>query len=476
MLALSFRFLAGRYHATQWGRNVNEGIIDWPPSPWRILRAIIAVWKKTSHDIEHDRVWPILESIMGEKVSFYVPKTTQSHTRHYMPFYKKGAKPTKIIDSFIVIDPQEPLVAIWDNVTLDKDQEKILDNIINKISYFGRAESWCEVCRIENPPKPNCMELKNDVSMKDKSVIQVLTPKNNTSFEELCIATADLHEKNITNLPGSQFVSYALPNDIISNSSENAKTFKPSINVIRYAIAGNVRPKITESLFVGDSLKRVTMSIYGKQNQGESSEIFSGKRNDGEYLRGNHKHAFFLPTDEDGDKILDHITVYAKNQFDQKEMMALSCMRNIYGQNGFSLVFERRGNLNDFNKVPILQESKKWRSATPFVPNRHIKARGKKGEKHIVDRPEDQIKLEISKRFDDKFRIEKIQLRGIDSVMKCGLKPIQFKRWRKNKLSGFGAYDVSIEFNENVQGPLSFGHGAHFGLGMFVPDEEDEIR
>jgi CRISPR-associated protein Csb2 len=36
MLALAFTFPAGRYHATPWGRHVNEADVAWPPEPWRI--------------------------------------------------------------------------------------------------------------------------------------------------------------------------------------------------------------------------------------------------------------------------------------------------------------------------------------------------------------------------------------------------------------------------------------------------------
>ena len=43
MPTLSIRFPAGRYHATPWGHHVNEGLIEWPPSPWRLLRALLSV-------------------------------------------------------------------------------------------------------------------------------------------------------------------------------------------------------------------------------------------------------------------------------------------------------------------------------------------------------------------------------------------------------------------------------------------------
>ena len=52
MFALAFRFPAGRYHATPWGRNVNEADVAWPPEPWRLLRALIAAyWRKGNHEL-----------------------------------------------------------------------------------------------------------------------------------------------------------------------------------------------------------------------------------------------------------------------------------------------------------------------------------------------------------------------------------------------------------------------------------------
>ena len=38
-ITIKLTFPGGRYHATPWGRHVNEGVPEWPPSPWRLLRA-----------------------------------------------------------------------------------------------------------------------------------------------------------------------------------------------------------------------------------------------------------------------------------------------------------------------------------------------------------------------------------------------------------------------------------------------------
>src|SRR5260221_2417249 len=51
MIAIGLRFLSGRFHATPWGRHVNEGAVEWPPAPWRLLRSLIATCKTRLDDL-----------------------------------------------------------------------------------------------------------------------------------------------------------------------------------------------------------------------------------------------------------------------------------------------------------------------------------------------------------------------------------------------------------------------------------------
>ena len=61
MTVLELRFPAGRYHATPWGRHVNEGAVEWPPSPWRIVRALIATWYLKARDIPEATIRSLVE-------------------------------------------------------------------------------------------------------------------------------------------------------------------------------------------------------------------------------------------------------------------------------------------------------------------------------------------------------------------------------------------------------------------------------
>ena len=57
---LAIRFPLGRYHANPWDRAVNEGASEWPPSPWRLLRALVATW----HTRWPDLPAPVLDGLL----------------------------------------------------------------------------------------------------------------------------------------------------------------------------------------------------------------------------------------------------------------------------------------------------------------------------------------------------------------------------------------------------------------------------
>ena len=462
---LEFKFLSGQYHATEWGRNVNEGLIDWPPSPWRMLRAIISAWKTYANEIEDSKVRPIIEQMCKCKVSFRIPSAVQTHTRHYMPTRKSSEK---VIDSFVMTDKDGCLYAQWDDLNLEEEQEETLEKIVSKIRYLGRAESWCKVRIAEQHKSPNCVLLDGDNS-EGKDIIDVITPTQDATLEDLCMETRDIYKSKKSHPDKSRFVQYVREKDCFAHIQSTRKPKKTKVNMVRYMIVGNVRPRITETIKIGDMAKRSAMSIYGKSNNGGLSETLSGKDSNREISKG-HRHAYYLPTDEDGDNVLDHITIIAKEPFDEKELGALNKMNKIrHYQNQFvDLVHEARGITTDFDKIPILESSKRWETVTPFVLNRHMKLKGSNRD-IIVDGPEDQLRDEIRNRFGDKTNIRGLIIDDAKFMMRTGIKPIQFKRWRKDRLPGFGAYNVRIEFENDMSGPLSFGHGSHFGLGLFVP-------
>ncbi|RME25664.1 MAG: type I-U CRISPR-associated protein Cas5/Cas6, partial [Deltaproteobacteria bacterium] len=60
---VGFEFPLGRYHASPWGTHPNEGEVEWPPSPWRLVRALYASWHEKSPHLSEDLVLGLLRKL-----------------------------------------------------------------------------------------------------------------------------------------------------------------------------------------------------------------------------------------------------------------------------------------------------------------------------------------------------------------------------------------------------------------------------
>jgi len=423
MIAISLTFLAGRYHATPWGRHVNEGAVEWPPSPWRLVRALIAVWKRTLPDLPEDQIEPILRALAGALPEFDLPRASTGHTRHYMPWHKNWKPPapinrTKVFDTFVVLQRDAPLTVQWPQTALDEDQRKILGAILQNLNTLGRAESWCEA-RLSSEAEPESANghmiaapLNGAEPEPGREIVRLLCPDPKSAFGSnqfvddtkkkpkrtappydpdwrLCAETLWLHKERWSDPPGSRWVAYTRPRDCFTiepaarRRPRQSEQLRPQ--VVRFALDSAVLPLVTETLPVAEAARRALMSRYGRLPEHNGvrgrSDVLSGKGEDGTPLKG-HRHAYYLPTDEDGDGHLDHLTLVARDGFGPGEMRAIDRLRVIRprGRDNDShplrVLLLGYGGPNDYQPPPI-KPSREWISATPYLATRHAKARGR---------------------------------------------------------------------------------------------------
>ena len=131
MIVISVRFTAGRFHATPWGHHVNEGAPEWPPSPWRLLRGLIASWKLTMPEVEDDRIQRLV-SYLSVPPDFHLPRGMVNHTRHYMPLYE--GKRTLVLDSFIAVSPENPIYFV-ERGTGARRQDSLTESTVKLIIF-----------------------------------------------------------------------------------------------------------------------------------------------------------------------------------------------------------------------------------------------------------------------------------------------------------------------------------------------------
>lgn len=154
MPTLFLRFPARRYHATPWGHHVNEGLIEWPPSPWRMLRALLSVgytsglWNGNGPSVA---VRNLIEKLAAALPAYSLPPAAGAHSRHYMPLgvLDKGReKTTLVLDTWAQIDDGE-IAVVWD-IELADTETALLAQLAERLGYLGRSESWV-VARLARP-------------------------------------------------------------------------------------------------------------------------------------------------------------------------------------------------------------------------------------------------------------------------------------------------------------------------------------
>ena len=182
MFGLAFRFPAGRYHATPWGRNVNGADVAWPPEPWRILRALVAsYWRKGDRSRwGRDDLARLVEALAWDLPVFRLPEgAVHAHTRHYMP-KRKAMDKTLVFDAFLHLPNGAEVVATWPGISLPDHVLALARDLADGIGYLGRAESWTE-CRVvsEDASDPNCVPAESGAV---GDLVRVLVPRSSTAY------------------------------------------------------------------------------------------------------------------------------------------------------------------------------------------------------------------------------------------------------------------------------------------------------
>lgn len=532
-VVIALRFVAGRFHATPWGRHVNEGAPEWPPSPWRLLRALVAVGQRNLAQHPHYQLEALgnLLRALASAPAYALPRATASHSRHWLP--AAGSDRAKIFDPFVVLGRQDEVGVIWPEVALQPDQRALLELLLGHLGYLGRAESWCAARLVpEDEAEPwlsrvNCAPA-DQAPAGEGELLPVLCLDPATAFDNahtphagkkkpkkgqaklplyhpdwhLCLETLHLHAGGWSDPPGSRWVTYQRPAHCFRPEVRpvNRSTARPRPTVARFALDSAVLPLLRETLPLAEHARAALMGRFKqlelrRRYPGQApppdaplprSPVFSGKDAAGTPLSG-HRHAFFLPTDEDGDGRLDHLTVVAEMGFGPDEVKALAGLTRLSRENGhpLGLVLLALGSIKEVS-APLLGESTTWVSLTPFVATRHPKRRGRKRDPRQLCLPDNhrefaRIVLEeelqrLGQRRPHLPRVEAVEPLNPDHRLGAHrLRPIQFQRFRGRKRDDGGRRTCGayrIHFAEPMQGPLCLGHSAHFGLGLFAPEEE----
>jgi CRISPR-associated protein Csb2 len=461
--AIEIRLLGARFHATPWGRHVNEAALEWPPAPWRILRALAAGLARAGADLNTCRRM-LVPLLVPPK--YYLPAASAAHTRSYAPWEKQRGKLEKVLlfDAFVVA--ADPLFVLWE---ADVPDPVLLQKALDFVGYLGRSQSWAEFRLVGGLPfPPNCEPAGAEDRVEEgEEVVGLLVPdpEDQRAFEALFVTTNEVRDAGLERPPGTRWVRYRRPRVVIDPlpKPRPRASGAPTPTVAFYVVESAAAPPLTEALALAALFRRSAMAWYGRLHDATSSPILSGKDASGRPLEG-HRHAFYLALDEDGDRRIDRLVVFAQAGFGPAERQALSAVKTLEPERGrppVNLHLVGFGGPQRF-RSSVFGPAHSWRSHTPFLLVRHPKVRGVGGDRRLVDDPADQVRLELERR-------------GLPAPVSCRpvrgaqFRWLEFRTHRRGDAGPPGAWGFEVEFSEPVRGPIALGRHCHFGMGLFLP-------
>jgi CRISPR-associated protein Csb2 len=479
---VAIRFPLGRYHATPWDRSVNEGAAEWPPSPWRLLRALVATWHTRWPKLPAETLDGLLTAL-SDPPSYRTPPVRPGHTRHYLPDLDHRKAETG--HTHLTLDPflslrqhaQPPdavlgdaaLLVRWD-ADLDAEQRAVLAKLAELLPYLGRAESACEATLLDEDPALG--ETWWCPGAEGARATRLLAPAQPVRREVLEVTTVQVRKMRRTQPPGTVWVSYAAAE---SGAPEAVRhRVATQVDAVRFAVVSRAPVKLTHGILLADAVHAAATRAFPD----DVSRHVLGYRG----AATDHQHAHWIPLPGpetgEGERVLS-LLVLVPRGLAADEVSRLIGIRRVSGQVGGTAGNSRGYEFRDLPPVDLLLQAagrvgqvapelcgpaRRWRSLTPYLPVRHWhRKRETLGEYLSGD-----VNAELSYRELPPAAVRQADPGG-------GLPDgwaRRFRRYRMKEHLGMARPGLGLwlEFPEEVPGPLLLGKLSHFGYGVFAPE------
>ncbi len=469
-VVLAVRFPLGRYHATAWDRSVNEGAVEWPPSPWRLLRALVATWYTRWPQLPPPTLDDLLDTL-GDPPQYWTAPARPAHTRHYLPAAEHKRGETGATD--LTLDPYLSLPASGDHLLIAWDAELtgerrgVLAKLAELVPYLGRAESVCDIRLLDSDPQPD--ETWWRPAAAGAETARLLAPLRPIRRPVLELTTVELRRARRTVPPDTMWVTYArTPAKVVSAPPPHPRLAE--VSAVRFAVVPEAPLKATHGVLLADEVHRqVTRKLDGGRTQllGHAGAAT------------NHSHAHWVPVADGTGRgaTVAGLVVWVPAGLTPDEIAAIIGVRRVSGQRGgqgdgdgydikglpkTTLLLQAVGSVQQV-AADLCGPARVWRSLTPYLPVRHPK-RGSLDDYLAAD-----VRHELAYR-DQTLDVAVTRISPQETLSDRWA--LEFRRYRAgerlhNARRGLG---LRLTFAEEVPGPLLLGQLSHFGYGVFVPD------
>lgn len=475
---VAVKFPLGRYHATPWDASVNEGRVEWPPSPWRILRALVSTFKARLPHLPEDRIVSLLHKLVAEPPSYQLPLAGEAHTRHYMPTAKHalsnpGKNRSMALDPFLSVSPDRELLVEFPH-RADEEERELLSALLEAMPYLGRADSVCHA-RLADRAAEDGDTVRWVPGTSDHGGTRLLTPVLPFTIDHLSESPTELRRSNRLDPTRARWVDYKKVTPDRSRRSRKASQPRPAVTAVRWHLPDRGRPSVTETVAIADRLRLAALSraLRGSGDRSIAAGL-SGRTDTGpRRAQPQHQHAHYLAFSQEKDGRIDTVAVWAPGGLSVEEVAAVGSLRQLRtpdwlrGLHTYRLGLEALGSA-EMALRELVGPSRVWVSITPYAPARRWCKNWNDPEvrsEHVAD----DLKRELGFRKKDvPEQVEELAVGQFD-----GHDWRRFRRGRPRRGEqgqNRPAIPLRLTFAEPVEGPLVLGGLSHFGLGLFRPD------
>ncbi len=254
-IVVAARFPFGRYAATPWFRSRREhvGNVEWPPSPWRIARALLC----TGHRLGDEHVQAslgLVHRLATVEPRYQLPPAGEVVYAQWMPQLEFDDHPLATSRSenghtLLDLDPDAELLITWPEVTLDEAEQEQLRTLVEAIPFLGQSVSVCELAIRDAWPErsgrvgvavPRSAETEAADVDGERSTVRLLAPEPSVTQQQLEVSTADGVVKAMPAPPGSRWVEYVR----VVPRRRRPQPREPLVKAVVHRLEGVLRPPV----------------------------------------------------------------------------------------------------------------------------------------------------------------------------------------------------------------------------------------
>ncbi len=438
------------------GRHVNEGVPEWPPSPYRLIRALYDTWKRKCSHIAESQGAGVVRSAGKGASELLSAVAVAAHTRSYLSANSQDASDKNLVfDAFVAVARTSCCWVEWP-VELTPDQHSILEELLAGLNYLGRSESWI-AARLGR--RGDGRECRPALPGSKGDITYVACPVGANEYkgkrkwlDALAYSSNEVLKERLSGPPAMRSVPYSIERGAVTTWLPTSKKSSLSVSAAVLELHASVLPKITDAIWVAERFRGRLMRYF--ENRGRPiPPLVHGKAEDGRPLL-DHSQLFILPQANKLGRI-DSLYIFTKctEGFGREVRDAIGAVKGLAWMDEIRVTPVWVGSATDQSFRP---KKRVVTSTTPFVTVRHWrKGRGTMDE---------FLRREVLRECDHHKLPQPSSVEPIELVR--GINPVRFRKHRDGDPSRKG-YGFRLEFGEPVEAPFSLGYACHFGLGQF---------